>query len=65
MMVVNSYLRAYGLNKGNVSPLLNGLGILVTADTDKAFLVLAFTVSVSQASVLEGMVQGGEEEDKD
>lgn len=42
-----------------MSHLLNGVGILVTADTDKAFLALVFTASVSQASVLEGLLQGG------
>lgn len=37
--------------------LLNVVGILVTADTDKAFLALVFTASASKASVFEGLVQ--------
>lgn len=54
------------LNKDNVGSLLNGVGDLVTADTDKAEILHAFfspvsTNKVSQASLLSERVHRGKQ----
>jgi len=53
------------MNKENMGPLLNGVGYLVTVDTEKAEVhsaafASAFTCEVSWASGLKSRVQGGE-----
>ena len=57
-----NYIGSKRLNKGNVSPLRNGVDDLVTADADKAeqldaYLVSVFTNKVSQCAVLGDGVQ--------
>lgn len=59
------YISSRRLNKENMGPLLNGVGYLVTVDTEKAevhsaFFASAFTYKVSWASGLKSRVQGGE-----
>ena len=54
------------LNKDNVDSLLNGMGDLVTADTDKAeildaFFSPVFTNKVSQSSLLSERVHRGKQ----
>lgn len=55
------------LNRENVGSLLNGVGVFVTADTDRAEVLIALFASVffinniSQASVLREGVKGGQE----
>lgn len=59
------YISSIRLNKENMGPLLNGVGYLVTVDSEKAEVhsaafASALTYKVSWAPVLKSRVQGAE-----